>query len=186
MRKLLFCLFCVTLIVSFCGCATLSKEECLQADWFETGRKDGAKGQPRAVFQEHCNACAKYGANPDREAYFRGREQGLKSYCTKENGFEQGRRGKKYEYVCPPSLEPAFLEGYRNGREVHEYEARIASLEREIRRIEREIELKERKLNSPKLTDEQRSVIRSDIRALDMEYRDVVRKLRYLQRTRPL
>ncbi len=37
---------CVAMIASFLGCATLSKNECLEADWFEIGRKDGMIGKP--------------------------------------------------------------------------------------------------------------------------------------------
>ena len=48
------------------SCASLSKNECLQADWFEIGRKDGVMGRPRALFQQHSDACSKHGITPDR------------------------------------------------------------------------------------------------------------------------
>ena len=82
------------------GCASLSKNECLQADWFEIGRKDGVMGRPRALFQLHTEACSKHGVTPDRGLYYMGREEGLDIYCTEEGGFEQGRLGRKYELAC--------------------------------------------------------------------------------------
>jgi hypothetical protein len=42
----------VAMIAFFLGCATLSRNECLEADWFEIGRKDGMIGKPRALFQK--------------------------------------------------------------------------------------------------------------------------------------
>ena len=38
---------------------------------------------------------------------------------------------------------------------------------------------------SSKLSDEQRTKIRSDLKYLDMQYRDVVRELKYHERMRP-
>ena len=106
----------------FLGCATLSKNECLEADWFEIGRKDGIMGKPRALFQKHCDACRDYNVSPDRNIYYAGRREGLTIFCTEDNGFEQGRLGRKYHYVCPADFEPEFLAGYFRGREIYEYE----------------------------------------------------------------
>jgi hypothetical protein len=93
--------------------------------------------------------------------------------------------GRKYQYVCPPELEPNFLTGYVEGKEIREYESKIASLKKRLERIESEIKKKERKLYSSKLSDEQRAKIRSDIRSLDIEYREIVRELKYLERRGP-
>jgi hypothetical protein len=174
------------LLVSCFGCATLSKNECLQADWFEIGRRDGTMGNPRAVFQKHHEACIKHGAKADRDAYYAGRTEGLKSYCTEESGFEQGRRGRTYKYVCPSEMESKFLTGYARGKELYKIESKIASLERRLKRIEKEIKMKEKKLYSSKLSDEMRNRIRSDIKALDLEYRDAARELKYLEKSKPM
>ncbi len=185
MRKSFPLILSFTIIVAFSGCATLSKNECLEADWFEIGRRDGAMGKPRALFQQHRDACLKHSISPNRDAYYEGRDEGLKFYCTKDNGFKQGRLGRRYQYVCPEELEAEFLAGYVEGKEVREYESKIASLKRRLQEIESEIEKKEGKLYSSRLSSEQRTKIRSDIRSLDMEYRDIVRELKYLERTGP-
>jgi len=186
MRRFFVFILCTTIMAAFSGCATLSKNECLEADWFEIGRKDGSMGKPRALFQQHRDACLKHSVNPNRDAYYEGRDEGLKFYCTKDNGFKQGRLGRKYQYVCPPELEPDFLAGHVEGKEVRQYDSKIASLKKRLERIENEIEKKESKLYSSKLSDEQRAKIRSDIRTLDMEYRDIVRELKYLEKTGPI
>ncbi len=186
MRKIFIFILSIIIIVAFTGCATLSKNECLEADWFEIGRRDGTMGKPRALFQQHRDACLKHSINPNRDAYYEGREEGLKFYCTEDNGFKQGRLGRKYQYVCPPELEPDFLAGYVEGKEIREYKSKIASLKRRLKEIESEIEKKESELYSSKLSSEQRAKIRSDIRSLDMEYRDIVRELKYLERTGPM
>jgi len=176
----------VALIASFLGCATLSRNECLEADWFEIGRKDGIIGKPRALFQKHIDACIKHGISPNRNAYHEGRDAGLSIYCTENNGFEQGRRGKTYQYVCPPDLEPEFLNGFNQGREIYKYESKVASLERRLKEIEKQIEDKKKKLYSSKLSDEKRATSRSEIKSLEIEYRDAVRELTSLAKTKPL
>ena len=178
-------LLSVAMIASFLGCATLSKNECLEADWFEIGRKDGMTGEPRSLFQKHVDACLKHGIRPNRYDYFEGRDVGLSIYCTENIGFEQGRHGKKYQYVCPPDLEPAFLIGFNQGQEIYKYESEVASLERQLKRIEEQIEDKKKKLNSSKLSDEKRATIRSEIKSLEIEYRGVVRELTSLAKTKP-
>ena len=46
---------CFILATTIMGCSTLSKNECLQANWYELGWKDGNLGRPRSLFQEHVN-----------------------------------------------------------------------------------------------------------------------------------
>ena len=167
------------------GCATLSKNECLQADWFEIGRRDGAVGKPRAIFQEHVEACMEHAVKADREAYYAGREEGIRFYCTHDNGFNMGRRGVRYRRVCPADLEPEFLAGYNKGFELHRYEGKLAELENRLKNIESQIETNEKKLYSDKLTPAQRANIRADLKYLDIEYREVVRELNELENSRP-
>ena len=114
-----------------------------------------------------------------------GREEGLNIYCTEEGGFEQGRLGRKYEFVCPGEFEQEFLDGYYRGREIYLYESKVTSLENRLKRIERQIKAKEKELFASDLTDEQRTAIRAEIRSLDIEYRIVVKELNYLTQTKP-
>jgi hypothetical protein len=115
-----------------------------------------------------------------------GYQNGIQLYCAEENGFELGRRGQAYRPVCPPELEPDFRTGYQKGQELYQYESKIASLQRRLKKIERKIRKREEELYSGNLSDDQRTKIRSDLKSLDMEYRDVSRELKYMQKTRPM
>jgi hypothetical protein len=152
------------------GCATLSKGECVEADWYEIGRHDGLDGKPRARLQDHREACSEYGVAPDSQRYYLGREAGLRVYCTPDGGYQHGRLGHSYQRVCKPPYEQAFLERYQLGREIYYTNQRL-------RTIDAQIDAKEKKLRDRELKDGERRQLRSDIRALDEEYRILRKKL---------
>lgn len=162
-------------LLGLSGCATLSEGECRTADWQQLGRQDGAQGQPRARLFEHHRACAEYGIDPDAEAYYLGRERGLLDYCTPANGFRQGRRGVRYQGVCPALLEANFLERYRQGLALHEAEAVLAETAREIERAER-------RLYDEDTDAEQRQRLHQELRRLYQDYRLRQRELLRLER----
>jgi Protein of unknown function (DUF2799) len=168
------------------GCATLSRDQCLQADWHELGYRDGSMGSPRSLFQKHYDACLEHGVQAERDVYFAGRQEGLAVYCTYDSGFSQGRSGNRYQHVCPAELESEFSAGYARGHEIYEYESQVASLEQRLRSLEGKIQDKEKRLTTSDLTRQEREKIRTDIQYLDLEYRDAVRELRYLEKTRPV
>jgi len=106
----------VMLMVS--GCASVSKEDCLVTDWYEIGRMDGRQGKPRTAFQGRAKACLEHGINADRQAYYKGHDQGMRYYCTEQKGFELGQKGLPYHSVCPLHLEPDFRAGYDKGMQL--------------------------------------------------------------------
>ena len=186
MKNILNLLIWVVLATTLIGCSTLSKNQCLQANWYELGWRDGNLGKPRSLFQEHIDACAKYNVRAEKVEYFQGREDGLKNFCTYDNGFAQGKYGKKFSNACPPDLEASFLDGFRTGRKVYKYNRKLATLEKRLKVIDDEIQEKEKLLYSSKVNKEQRAILRSEIRQLDLEYRDTVRALSELQKIDPI
>lgn len=172
--------------VGLVSCASLSKNECLQADWFELGYRDGSMGRSRAIFQKHYDACLDHSVRADRQAYYKGRDEGLKVFCTEQSGFNKGRAGRSYSYVCPPALEPDFLAGYEKGRALHKYESKVSSLEKRLVTIEKQIQDKEKQLYADELGKKKRDQIRSDLKYLDLEYRAIVRELKLLEKMRPV
>ena len=225
MQKIIGTISTLATLLILAGCATVSKEDCLVTDWFETGRMDGMHGKPRTAFQNRAKSCLEHGINADRQAYYRGHDMGLTSYCTEqkgfelgskgfaypsvcssqfeenfrtgyqngvriycsqENGFEMGHRGQAYRHVCPAEYEPDFRIGYLQGKELYEHESKIASLQRRLEKLERKISKKEKKLYSDHLNDAQRTEIRSELKSLDLEYREVSLELKYLEKTMPL
>ena len=107
----------MTLInMSVMGCATLSKEECLQGDWRGIGYRDGAHGYDLTRIEQHQKACVDFHVTPDINAYQAGHDEGLLVYCTPQNGFDLGERVEEYNgNICPSYLESAFLEQYKQG-----------------------------------------------------------------------
>jgi hypothetical protein len=106
------------------GCASMSKDECLSANWRQVGFSDGAKGLPNKQIEQHAKACAEYGVQVNLDEYLSGRAQGLLTYCQAENGFVVGRSGERQIVTdCPEHLRTAFIEQYNHGLVVHAIES---------------------------------------------------------------
>ena len=100
-------IFFLPLFIAGCllGCASAPPiNDCMDADWYEIGFNDGSEGKPRSKFQEHIFKCAKYDVHVGREAYFRGRDQGLKIYCAQDPGNNYGPQVRKDKKICPHDL----------------------------------------------------------------------------------
>ena len=121
------------------GCATLDKSECREADWKIIGLEDGARGRPLSYIGKHRKACAEYGVKPDLALYEHGRANGLKQFCSADNGFSLGRAGRAYNNVCPPALSGRFLAGYETGRELHALSADIGRMQKDARTMQTEL-----------------------------------------------
>ncbi len=122
------------------GCATLDKDECLNADWRIIGYEDGSRGKSLNYLGEHREACAKHGVAPDLDLYRQGRDEGLGDYCTQRRGYTEGGRGNKYQHVCPANLEGRFLAGYRRGIKEHELSEVISKKEYELAGLRTSVE----------------------------------------------
>ena len=132
-------LIAITIInMSVMGCATLSKEECLQGDWRGIGYRDGTYGYHLNRIEEHQQACADYHVTPDINAYQAGRDEGLLVYCTPQNGFHLGERIEEYNgNICPSYLESAFLEQYKQGLQ-SAYRSNKRDLEKQESNLEKQ------------------------------------------------
>ena len=124
----------VPIFLLLAACASLDKDECLHADWYAIGLEDGARGHAVERLGDHRRACAKHNVMPDSERYVAGRNDGLKSFCTYERGFSEGRAGHGYAAGCPQPAGADFLAGYNRGRELHELHRRLEEVNREIGR----------------------------------------------------
>lgn len=83
----------------------------------------------KAGMQQYCSAPKAYQIGKAGDLFARGlcegpsinsilsqHAQGIRDYCSKANSVAAGASGKKYQNVCPVSLEKDFLPGYRRGR----------------------------------------------------------------------
>ncbi|MDJ0612111.1 MAG: DUF2799 domain-containing protein [Rhizobiaceae bacterium] len=116
------------------ACQTLSKEECVAADWRVIGEQDGAQGHdPQSRFGRHVQACEKAGIIPDQTLWNAGYQVGVRRFCTPTNGLAHGQRGGSYNNICPADQAGLFDEGYRLGFREHAKRREIDSLSSQIR-----------------------------------------------------
>lgn len=161
----------IIVIVTFTsGCATLSKGECIEADWYEIGIRDGSSGKPRSVLDSHREACKKHGVAPNREHYYAGRTKAINTYCTPDNGFLIGKQGGYYKQVCPLHLDRGFLNSYKLGKEIYDINRDIVKAESRLEKLEKELDRKETR-------KERRIKIREEIRVLDRKHRELREQL---------
>jgi hypothetical protein len=120
------------LLFALAGCATMDRDECLAVDWRTVGFEDGAAGYPADRIGQHRKACAKHGVAPDLSGYQAGRQEGLREYCVPATGFRLGSQGGGYGGMCPADLEPAFLDAFQSGQQLHTLESRLSSVTYEL------------------------------------------------------
>lgn len=113
------------------GCETLNKEECQVADWYLLGSGDGADGR-LSKLDRHIRACQKHGVQPSVDQYNSGYSDGLKEYCTYENGVNEGANGRKYNKVCQGAAHTAFYAGYLPYYNVTHTKAELGATKRAI------------------------------------------------------
>lgn len=134
----LFALSLLTIVLA--SCATMTKEECLAADWQIVGQNDGAQGyEAQKRFAGHVEACARVDIVPDQSLWNQGYQKGLLRYCTPLNGLEQGQAGRTYANVCPTDKAAGFIGGYQLGRTAHRLRSEISSLKSSIARNQSQI-----------------------------------------------
>ncbi len=160
-----------TLVLS--GCASMSSDECVTADWNAVGYEDGVRGYTTERFSNHRKACAKHGVTPSFADYKAGREQGLVEYCQPGRGFDVGASGGRYYGVCSVNLEPDFLDAYNVGHHlyvlrsnVNGASSEISSKENEIQRVDEEIREKEALLIARETSIEERVLLLADLKDL--------------------
>ena len=159
------------LMVMVSGCATLNKEECLNADWYSIGFEDGSRGYAASHIGRHRKACAEHGVRPDAGAYQAGHAQGLQTYCTPRQGYQLGLRNKSYNPVCHGPLRDGFQDGYREGQKIYAMNQRVADRERDVTelreemdKLTREIEDMKAELVSDKTSRKKRKKLLNEIR----------------------
>lgn len=158
------------------GCATLSKDECLTANWQTIGYDDGTEGQSPDRLDSHRKACTEYGVTPDLAGYQQGYEQGILIFCTPSNGFARGQSGTAYNSICPSGAEGGFLRGYTAGRKIYAQTIRSTELASQIREvynrlgeIRAAISQSEQELQADSLPQEKRRTLRRTINRLKEE-----------------
>lgn len=132
------------LLATLSGCASLSKKECLAADWQDIGIRDGANGQGEEYLIQHSTACARVGVTPDRERWLRGREQGLERFCVPHRVYSIGEYGGSFDSaICRDFDESRLIDAYEKGRDVNQRAGELSSIDAEMRDIHAQLEKKD-------------------------------------------
>ena len=112
-RILAFTTLSATLLA---GCAVMSKDDCLKADWRELGRRDASQGLTLDRFTQRADACRKNDIGADPTAYAAGHADGQRTYCTGELGENDATLGKLSAPLCAPvPVGNAYQTGYAMG-----------------------------------------------------------------------
>lgn len=162
------------------SCATMTPEECRFANWYDVGLRDGLAGQTLSLYNSRVEACTEAAVRVDGNAYLRGRDNGLQSYCRLENAVAVGLNGGSYEGVCPAGIDGEFRRRYAIAYNVYaargeiaRIDGRMRSAEQRLRRIDRD---EDQRLREAKSDDERRRIRRES----DDERRHVRNELRDL------
>ncbi|MDK4725005.1 DUF2799 domain-containing protein [Rhizobium phaseoli] len=162
------------------SCNTLSKEECVAADWRVIGESDGATGyEPQQRFAAHAKSCERVKIVPDQTIWFQGYQTGLVRYCTPLSGLARGQAGSGYANVCPPETASGFLRGFNLGAKQHGLQERLNSMQNDYSSKEAEIDELSDRLKDAK--DGDRSELRRRIEDLEDDMHDIRRDQRDVQ-----
>jgi hypothetical protein len=175
------------------GCAGMSEQACLTADWRTVGFEDGTLGRAESNIGRYRQSCADHGVAPDLESYRAGHAEGVQVYCRASNGFAVGHSGSSYQGVCPADLEPEFVAEYNAGRHLHELESalanvdsRIASNYRAQENIKKELTDIAAKMIATDTTPEQRVSMVTRSADLGRRFGELSNEIRDLERDRAL
>ena len=124
-RQLALGLSILSSIYLLSSCATLSKQECVVGDWQTIGYNDGVAGYHSDRLASHTKACAKAGVAPDYQAWERGRQSGLQQYCTVNNAYNVGRRGRQLNTVCPVANARVLQQANQQGLDYYKLDSQL-------------------------------------------------------------
>ena len=139
-------------LIVLAGCTSVSKNECLQADWYGIGYKHGADGTEYRDGIDALSQCSEYGVNADIAKYKVGYDQGLATYCEPENGFTLGMQGASYNGVCNST---AFRKAWQEGNDRYQVQQRLSYIDNRIDDIDRRLKDIRGELNSNHLNNTQ-------------------------------
>lgn len=173
------------------GCATMSEDECMTGDWHAIGFEDGARGYTADRIGQYRKDCADHGVRPDLAAYRQGREEGLRDFCTPQNGYNMGSSGRSYAGVCPSDLEYDFSAAYADGRRLHDLRSRvsgadykIASRQRQIDELETQIDANEKAIIADGTENLERARLLLETKDLIDEREDLKEQIAVLENER--
>jgi hypothetical protein len=121
------------------GCETMSKSECMTANWSDVGLRDGLRGEEMSVLDDRVRDCAKAGVTVDTPRYLAGRAHGLQDFCRLEKAAPLGLSGTAYAGVCPPQVDVEFRRRHQAGYDVYLMRNRVNELGNRSERLQQRL-----------------------------------------------
>lgn len=113
------------------GCAIMSKDDCLSANWPLIGQHDGISGAG-SLMQKRGEACAKHKILIDRDQYTDGYKKGLKTYCNPQAVFDYALQGKGNYQSCPLEMHNELRPYYNVANNYYQAKKGLDSVEKNI------------------------------------------------------
>src|SRR4051812_28794887 len=114
--------------------------DCEARDWYELGRRDGARGIHLNEQVSVPGACRSSLSAHDLEMYRNGWNFGISQFCSEPNGFIIGKENRSAQVqVCPEPLRNDFLRTYQSGREFFKINQELFEIEKELRKLQRQL-----------------------------------------------
>jgi hypothetical protein len=130
-------------VVLGAGCAStpsVSENQCRAGDWQTIGYRDGANGINSSRLLQHQEACGEFAIVPDRNLYLAGWEEGLSTYCTADNGFQQGLRGRALNSNCRDQLREPYAAAHADGRQLYVARRDVSRLQQTLQNQQNRLE----------------------------------------------
>lgn len=166
MKKLFF----GVLSFSLMSCSSMNKNECLSADWYQLGSDDLAKhSRSTDYFAKREKACSKHKILANKDEYFEGWNDAIKTYCTNESLYRAGTKGHNFLYICKKDQQAELYEHYSRGKKVYQIKNEISQLEREITNLNNLKKKEGISAEEIRQYDTRINLIESDIRLLNIK-----------------
>lgn len=113
------------------SCSSLSREQCLNQDWFRLGESDALRGKDEPETGNYRRECSQHGLQIKSMEYLKGFEAGLKKHCTYDTGLRRGEFGLEAHSLCEEA-NPEYKEAYKEGFREFKRKESIAKLKEEL------------------------------------------------------
>lgn len=160
----------LTLILVTASCSTMSKKECQNADWWELGFSDLSQhGRNNSYYNTREKACSKHKVASSENAYMKGWNEAISTYCTNETIYSMGVKGTTFLNICSEDKYQELLSFYTKGRKVYEINLQIKQINNEITNIENLRDQKDVTAIEKSQFNRKIELLKSDIRMLGLE-----------------
>ncbi len=162
------------------GCATISKDSCLQGNWYDVGFEGASQNKDLTDhISDVTKICGKLGVSVDMPLYAKGFDEGTRQFCDPDNGYQWGLKGRSYNGICASTR---FSQAYDDGYRIYTIEQRRTSISGRLSSIRDRLAAIDKALDEKTLTEEQKRKLTREFDKLLLERSDLLAEQRSLPR----